>query len=102
MRERVSDDADQGSKPEDHVTEVNKRGMREQIRLERPIEVEKNKKDDDRDDPNPELLLFGGIVSHIRRLVVRPGANGRSFPPDVKTRCPAAGFGSNVRWDGTS
>jgi hypothetical protein len=62
VRERVRQDADERREPEHHVAEMNEWDMRDEIRLERAIKVEKDKKDDDGNEPNPELLLLGGIV----------------------------------------
>jgi hypothetical protein len=72
MSESVSHDPDQRCEPEHHVAEVNERDVRDEIRLERAIKIEKDKKNDDRNEPDPELLLLGSIVCHVRRLVVCP------------------------------
>jgi hypothetical protein len=65
---------------------MDRRDVRDQIGLERAVEIQENKQDDDGDDPHPELLLFGSIVRHLRRLVVVPLEDGKSFRRDVKTR----------------
>jgi hypothetical protein len=85
VRERVGEDADKRREPEDHVVEVDVGDMGDQIGLERAVEIKENKEDDDRDDPSPELLLFGSIVHHFRRLVVCQFEDGKSFRRDVKT-----------------
>ncbi len=85
--ESISSDANEGSEPEYDVVEMDERDVRDQIGLERAIEIKENKEDDDRDDPNPELLLFGGIVRHIRHLSVHSLEDRKSFRRVVKTPC---------------
>jgi hypothetical protein len=60
--------------------------VRDQVGLERAVEIKENKQNNDRDDPHQELLLFGSIVRHVRRLVVGPNEDGKSFRCDVKSR----------------
>jgi hypothetical protein len=64
---------------------MNERDMRDEIGLERAIKIQENKKNDDGNEPDPEPLLLGSIVRHIRRLVVCPNQDGKSFLGVVKT-----------------
>jgi hypothetical protein len=69
MGDGVDRNADQRSEPEDHIAEMDQRDVLDQVSLERAIEVEKDEKDDDRNNADPEMLLSGGVFRHVRVLV---------------------------------
>ena len=70
MGDRVDGDADQRREPENHVAEMDERYVRDQIGLERAIEIEKDEDDDDGNDADPELLLPGSVFRHVHVLVL--------------------------------
>ena len=70
MGDRVDGDADQRREPEHHVAEMDERDVRDQIGLERAIEIEKDEDDDDGNNADPELLLPGSVFRHVHVLVL--------------------------------
>jgi hypothetical protein len=102
VRERISENADQRRKPEHDIVEMDEWDVRDQIGLERAVEIKENKEDGGRDDPDPELLLLGSIVRHVRRLVACAFKDGKSFRRDVKTGVTAGVSHIRQRRDGTS
>jgi hypothetical protein len=79
MSERVGNDTDQAGEPEKHIAEMDERDVRDQVSLERAIEIKKDEEDDDSNDADPELLLLSGVVRHIRRLGLHYIQDGKSF-----------------------
>jgi hypothetical protein len=49
---------------------MDERYMRDQIGLERAIEIEKDEDDDDGNNADPELLLPGSVFRHVHVLVL--------------------------------
>jgi hypothetical protein len=86
MSERVGNDTDHAGKPEKHIAEMDERDVRDEVSLERAIEIEKNEDDDDSNDADPELLLLSSVVRHVRRLGLHCMQDGKSFRHDVKIR----------------
>jgi hypothetical protein len=71
---------------------MDERDVRDEVSLERAIEIKKDEEDDDSNDADPELLLLRGVVSHIRRLGLHYIQDGKSFGRDVKIRARRGGF----------